>query len=73
MGQLWIEKDCLVMLNQLNNHNITKEQIVEKIMEMICDLNIEEQLEIMDEITQVIHDNLGENISNCWESYSFGV
>ena len=52
---------------------MTKEQIVEKIMEMICDLNIEEQLEIMDETTQAIHDNWDENVSNCWESYSFGV
>lgn len=52
---------------------MTKEQIVEKFIEMICDLHIEEQLEIMEETTKAIHDNWEENTSNAWESYSFGM
>lgn len=52
---------------------MTKEEIVDKIVELLCDLHIEEQLEIMDEATKAIHENWEENISNQWESYSFGV
>jgi hypothetical protein len=48
---------------------MNKEQILDKILEMVCDLPLEEQFEIMDEAKVVIQENWDENISNGWEGY----
>jgi hypothetical protein len=48
---------------------MNKEQILDKIMEMVCDLPLEEQFEIMDEAKELIQENWDENISNGWEGY----
>ena len=48
---------------------MNKEQILDKIMEMVCDLPLEEQFEIMEEAKVLIQFNWDENISNGWEGY----
>jgi hypothetical protein len=48
---------------------MNKEQILDKILEMVCDLPLEEQFEIMDEAKELIQENWDENYSNSWEGY----
>jgi hypothetical protein len=48
---------------------MNKEQILDKIMEMVCDLPLEEQFEIMDEAKELIQENWDEMCSAAWECY----
>ena len=55
--------------NQLKLYTMNKEQILDKILEMVCDLPLEEQFEIMEEAKELIQENWDENYSNSWEGY----
>lgn len=48
---------------------MNREQIIEKILEMVCDLPLEEQFEIMEEVKEAIEFNWDEMYSAAWEGF----
>jgi hypothetical protein len=48
---------------------MNKKEIIEKIIEMIYDLDIEDQLEILDESKIEAKEQWDEMCSNAWEGY----
>ena len=48
---------------------MNKEQILDKILEMVCDLPLEEQFEIIEEAKIAIQENWDETSSAAWEGY----
>jgi hypothetical protein len=48
---------------------MNKEQIKDKIVEMLCNLPIEEQFEIIEEAKIAIQENWDETSSAAWEGY----
>jgi hypothetical protein len=52
---------------------MNKEQILDKIVEMVSDLPLEEQFAIIEEAKEAIQFNWDEMCSAAWEAYSFGM
>jgi hypothetical protein len=48
---------------------MNKEEIIDKIMEMIYNLDIEDQFEILEETKKAIQVNWDETSSAAWEGY----
>ena len=48
---------------------MNKEQILDKILEMVCDLPLEEQFAIIEEAKEAIQFNWDEMCSAAWEGY----
>jgi hypothetical protein len=48
---------------------MTNEQIIEKIVEMLCNRPIEEQLVLMEKAIEALHNNWEETKSSAWEGY----
>jgi len=50
-----------------------KKQIIDRIVEMLCEYPIEYQEEIIKDAVKAIHENWEETVSSGWDDYSFGV
>jgi hypothetical protein len=56
--------DLKLKLLKMNNN-----QIIDKIVEMVCDLPLEEQFAIIEETKIAIQENWDETSSAAWEGY----
>jgi hypothetical protein len=48
---------------------MTNEQIIEKIVDMLCNHTLEEQMTIMDVAIETLRHNWEETSSSAWEGY----